>query len=122
MKLLNFYIYEEKRSKFYCYLFSINNREEIKTVMNQLKSEHKKAKHILRSCRYSNDSGVSILESNENQEPISSMKKLAFVLEKKDIKNTGIFIVRYYGGTKLGASHLDRLYFDLGLKTLTNLS
>ncbi len=90
--------------------------------MNQLKSEHKKAKHILRSCRYSNDSGVSILESNENQEPISSMKKLAFVLEKKDIKNTGIFIVRYYGGTKLGASHLDRLYFDLGLKTLTNLS
>ena len=122
MKLLNFYIYEEKRSKFYCYLFSINNREEIKTVMNQLKSEHKKAKHILRSCRYSNDSGVSILESNENQEPISSMKKLDFVLEKKDIKNTGIFIVRYYGGTKLGASHLDRLYFDLGLKTLTNLS
>lgn len=122
MKLLDFYIYEEKRSKFYCYLFSINNREEIKTVMNQLKSEHKKAKHILRSCRYSNDSGVSILESNENQEPISSMKKLAFVLEKKDIKNTGIFIVRYYGGTKLGASHLDRLYFDLGLKTLTNLS
>lgn len=122
MKLLNFYIYEEKRSKFYCYLFSINNREEIKAVMNQLKSEHKKAKHILRSCRYSNDSGVSILESNENQEPISSMKKLAFVLEKKDIKNTGIFIVRYYGGTKLGASHLDRLYFDLGLKTLTNLS
>ena len=90
--------------------------------MNQLKYEHKKAKHILRSCRYSNDSGVSILESNENQEPISSMKKLAFVLEKKDIKNTGIFIVRYYGGTKLGASHLDRLYFDLGLKTLTNLS
>ena len=122
MKLLNFYIYEEKRSKFYCYLFSINNREEIKTVMNQLKSEHKKAKHILRSCRYSNDSGVSILESNENQEHISYMKKFAFVFEKKDIKNTGIFIVRYYGGTKLGASHLDRLYFDLGLKTLTNLS
>ncbi len=116
------FIYEEKRSKFFCYLYSINNRDEIKEVMNALKSEHKKAKHILRCCRYSNGSGLSILETNENQEPISSMKKLGFILEKKDFKNVGIFIVRYFGGTKLGASHLDHLYLELGLKTLTNIS
>ena len=118
MECIEQFLYEEKRSKFYCYKFIIHSREDIKQIITDLKNEHRKAKHILRACRYQNNGGIYIIETNENQEPISSMKKIGSIMEKKDVRDCGIFIVRYFGGTKLGASHLDHLYFDLGLKLL----
>ncbi len=112
------FFFEEKRSKFYCYAYHVSSRDEIKKVSEELKKEHKKARHILKACRYEMSENVYTVESSENQEPISSMKKLVSVMEKREVKNIAIFIVRYFGGTKLGASRLERLYFDLGIKTL----
>lgn len=118
MKLIKQIEYTEKHSRFIGYRFQVQNKDEAKEALSKLKEEHKKAKHFLRASRISNSFGIYVSEANENQEPVSSMKKLASLLDKKDIKDCLIIIVRYFGGTKLGASHLDAIYFDIGSKLL----
>lgn len=118
MKEILTYQYSEKRSKFFVYLYEILSPEEFKAALKQVQDQNKKSKHVLRCGRFKNHFDVFITEASEDKEPISSMKKVASLLEKNDIRNKGIFIVRYFGGVKFGASYLDKVYTDLALKAL----
>ena len=46
MKLLNTYTLEIKKSKFIGYLYEVKSKEEVKSILEELKKEHKKARHI----------------------------------------------------------------------------
>ena len=59
MKLLNTSIEEIKKSKFIGLYYDINSIEEIKDILNELKVEHKKAKHIVYAYKYQNTAGKS---------------------------------------------------------------
>jgi len=107
--------YEEKKSRFYGFLYSLESEEEVKKILSKLQEENPKAKHILYAYSCKNRFGAPVSGSSEDKEPISSMKKTKSFLEKES-KPYGIFIVRYYGGTNLGASHLDHVYFTLAMK------
>lgn len=116
-KLITTKNYEEKKSKFICFGYVLENEEDSSDIMKKLKSEHSDAKHILHVCRYLSHLGSYVLEASDDKEPISSMKKTSRYFEKDNIKNFGIYIVRYYGGKELGASHLDHVYFTLAMDT-----
>lgn len=47
MKLLNTNTIEIKKSKFVAYLYDIDEISEIKEILENIKYEHKKAKHIV---------------------------------------------------------------------------
>lgn len=111
--------YMEKRSRFIAFLYVVKDDEEFRSAFEAVRAQHPKARHILRCGRFLNRFGVPVLTSSEDKEPISSMKRLSGLFEKKDIVGYGVFIVRYFGGTKLGASHLDRVYFGLGANLLS---
>ena len=113
--------YKEKSSKFIVYLYKIDNDKEYEEAFNYLKEEHKKATHILRLSIFPNKYGVNIEQVSEDKEPISSMKRLKEIAKINSYHNFALFIVRYFGGTKLGASNLDRFYFDIGAKELNKL-
>ena len=113
--------YKEKSSKFITYLFKVESLEEYEEVFSLVKEEHKKASHILRLSIFPNKYGVSIEQVSEDKEPISSMKRLKEIAKINSYDNFALFIVRYFGGTKLGASNLDRFYFDIGVKELSKL-
>ena len=121
MKLINTSEYKEKGSKFITYLYTIESKDDLDSIFNSLKEEHKKASHILRLARYKNKYGVIIEEASEDKEPVSSMKRLKEISSINSYENFALFIVRYFGGRKLGASNLDRLYFDLGAKEINRL-
>lgn len=120
MKQINTLSYTEKKSKFLVYLYQIDSIEEFKQALKEVGEENKKAKHILRVGRFKNHFDVYITEASEDKEPIGSMKKVASLMEKNDIKDKGVFIVRYFGGVKFGASYLDKVYTDLAMKILKN--
>lgn len=115
MQLLNTSVYEEKKSKFLSFSYSIDNEEDHASILKRLKEEHKDSKHILHVARYISHQGSKILSSSDDREPISSMKKASRFFERDDIYNFGIYIVRYYGGKELGASHLDHVYFQMAM-------
>lgn len=100
--------YEEKKSKFFAYIYRVSDPAEIKKVLNRIKIEHNKAKHILYSYRISQ----SQVGASENKEPIRAAHSILFILEKKNLESLLVVIVRYYGGQKLGASNLEKAYIS----------
>lgn len=120
MKELKTLTYDEKRSQFIGILFQIDEEDDLKRIQEKLDKDYPKANHILRVLRYKNHFGVYVSEASEDNEPISSMKKTRNLMERKDIKDVGVYIVRYFGGTKLGASRLDHVYFTIATDLLSS--
>lgn len=118
MKELKSLVYEEKRSKFIGYLYEIEDEKDLDVINDKLISGYPKANHLLKVLRYKNHFGVYVSEASEDKEPIFSMKKTRNLLERKDIRDVGIYIVRIFGGTKLGASRLDHVYFTIATTLL----
>jgi len=81
-------------------------KEEVKKLWESLKKEHKKARHIPYAYILTNTAGKS-----DDKEPSgTSASPIYQVLERNNLTNKVIFVVRYFGGTKLGAGGLIRAY------------
>ena len=98
----------EKKSKFLGYLLSCQSDEEIKDVLALLKQEHKKATHICYAYRFKVPFAEKAVDDGEPSG--TAGRPILNVLQKKDLFDHAIFIVRYFGGVKLGAGGLVRAY------------
>jgi len=99
---------EIKKSKFIAHLFPYKDFEY---VLERLKKEHPKARHFVYAYRYLNEFDQVVENSSDDGEPkgTSGRPSLA-VLAGMSIINTGVIIVRYFGGVKLGTGGLVRAY------------
>ena len=105
MKKLNENYLEIKKSKFISILYQIDNIEQIDSIINNLKKEHKKAKHIVYAYKIGN------LEKNySDKEPSGTTRGLIDLIHIKNLDNTLIVVVRYFGGILLGSGGLTRAY------------
>ena len=105
---------EVMKSKFIAYVFPLNNEEEFKTILANLRKEHKKARHIVYAYRYNMKS-----KSCDDGEPKGTAgHPLLELLYKKDINNIALLVVRYFGGTLLGAGRLLRTYLQAGIEAI----
>lgn len=108
MKLLNKYELEIKKSKFISYYYFIESEEEAKEILETLKKEHKKARHIPYAYKVNNTA-----KKSDDKEPSNTAGlPLYNLLENKNLDNKLIAVVRYFGGTKLGAGNLLRAYLN----------
>lgn len=105
MKLINKSLIEIKKSKFYGYLYEINTKEDIEGILNTLKKEHKGYRHIPYAYKLINTAGKS-----DDKEPGSIGNSFLTILERNNLNKHILLVVRYFGGTKLGASNLLRTY------------
>lgn len=108
------FVYQEKDSKFIVSAFPIQDFKQGKEKLSEIKKGNLKARHVLSLILAEED------KADEDKEPASSMHRLLTWAKGKGITCSAVYIVRYFGGTLLGASHLDRLYFQLGLKAFSD--
>ena len=107
----------EKKSKFLGFSYLIKNEEEVKEKLEELKKKYKDAKHIVYAYRI-DDNGIKERFYN-NKEPVNSAgKPLLYLLQKKDMINTLIVVIRYFGGIKLGVGGLIRVYTKVGKEVI----
>ena len=100
---------EIKKSKFYGYKYDITEQSEADEIIANLRKEHKKANHVC--FAYKIVSGQEIVKFSDDGEPSGTAGRPIFgVIEKKNIKNVLVVVVRYFGGIKLGAGGLVRAY------------
>lgn len=100
------YILEVKKSKFVGLLFDITCEEDVKRILEELKTEHKKAAHMPYAYRLENTA-----KKSDDKEPHNTAGlPILNALERKNLTNTLIVIVRYFGGTKLGSGPLLRTF------------
>ena len=116
MKLLKSAEIIVKKSRFISYYYEIDELDEIKEILSDLKSEHKKAKHIVYAYKFENTAGKS-----DDKEPKGTAGlPLYNLLETKNLNNRLIVVVRYFGGTLLGAGLLQRTYRTSALEAIKN--
>ena len=107
-KLINSYTYEIKKSKFIGLMYHVESKEEVKEILDYLKKEHKKARHI----PYAYKVGPIASKSDDKEPNNTAGMPIYNILENKNLENTLIVVVRYFGGTKLGAGGLFRAYME----------
>lgn len=117
MKLLNESKIEIKKSKFLGYAYEVETIEEVKKVIEKLKEEHKKARHTPYAYILSNTAGKS-----DDKEPTNTAGLPIYnLLEMRNLKNILVVVVRYFGGTKLGAGNLLRAYLEAAKEAIKDL-
>ena len=105
MKLLNESLIIEKKSKFVGMLYEIDNKEEVLSILDSVKSNNKGYRHIPYAYYLKNTASKS-----DDKEPGGIGMSFLNILERNKLDNHLLLVVRYYGGTKLGASNLLRTY------------
>ena len=98
----------EKKSKFIGYLFACKTTQDVADALQQLRSEHKKATHI---CYAYSLASPFLEKAVDDGEPGGTAgRPILSVLQKKGLKDVCVFVVRYFGGIKLGAGGLVRMH------------
>lgn len=114
MKLIKTNKEEIKKSKFIAYYYELDTIEDIKIIIDELKKEHKKAKHIVYAYKFGNTAGKT-----DDKEPSGTAGlPLYNLLEVNNLNNKMIVVVRYFGGIKLGAGPLMRAYKNAGVSVI----
>lgn len=100
------YVLEVNKSKFIGCIFKVNNVLEFDNMMNIIKEKHPKATHYVYAYRFINE-----FKTCDDGEPGgTSGMPIYNVIDKENLYNTAIIVVRYFGGIKLGAGGLVRAY------------
>lgn len=108
MNLINTYTLEIKKSKFIAYYYEINKKEDVELILEHLKKEHKKARHIPYAYKIDN-----IVKKSDDKEPSNTAGTPIYnIIMQNDLNNVFIGVVRYFGGTLLGAGLLTRSYLN----------
>lgn len=113
MKLLNKSYIEIKKSKFFGYLYEIDSIGEVKTIIENIKSENKGYRHIPYAYYFKNTAGKS-----DDKEPGNISISFLNNLERNNLNSHLVVVLRYYGGVKLGASNLSRVYGKCALDAI----
>ncbi len=107
-----------EKSKFIGIIKPLNNKDDVKNILNEIKKEYPKATHY---CYGYIVNGLQ--KSNDDGEPSSTAgKPILETLLKNDLFNVILIVVRYFGGIKLGAGGLTRAYVDSASQTIKKSS
>ncbi len=101
---------EVKQSKFLAYVMPWS---EIEARLEELKTEHPKARHYIVAWRKINEFEQVLEYSTDDGEPKGTAgRPVLNVLRGHELINSGVIIVRYFGGTKLGTGGMVRAYSE----------
>jgi len=94
------------KSRFITYLYKVKNKDEVLNYYNELKNKYKDATHICYSYIINNE-----IKYSDDGEPTGSAGMPIYnVLKQNNLNYIVCFIIRYFGGIKLGGSGLVRAY------------
>jgi uncharacterized YigZ family protein len=100
-----------KGSKFQSYTHNVKSRNDVDDFLAAKRKEHYKATHICYAYRIGTDNIIEF--STDAGEPSGTAgKPILGVIQKYELTNTLVIVIRYFGGTKLGVRGLIDAYHD----------
>tara|TARA_B000000609_G_C24057121_1_gene284534 strand:+ start:90 stop:710 length:621 start_codon:yes stop_codon:yes gene_type:complete len=114
--------YQVKGSKYFSFAFPVNDISKLKYYLQNLKIEHKKSSHICYAYRLLIDKQINDFSTDAGEPRGSAGIPILNVLKRNKLINTAIFVVRYYGGTKLGIPGLISSYSQAANDVISNIN
>lgn len=110
-----------ERSKFICHLRGVNDEDEAKNFIAEIRKKHALATH---NCyAFVADSLGNVMKYSDDGEPQGTAGlPMLEVLKNRKIFHTAAVVTRYFGGIKLGAGGLVRAYADSVSRALDGAS
>jgi uncharacterized YigZ family protein len=111
--------YKEKGSKFLAFAFPIHSEESIKSTLEQVRKEYFDARH--HCYAYTLGFPQESTRTNDDGEPTNTAgTPILGQIRARDLKNTLLIVVRYFGGVKLGVGGLIQAYKSASAEALTH--
>ncbi len=102
-------LYKAKGSKFFAYAWPVKTEAEIKLHLNAIKEKYPDATHHCFAWILGHDK--QNFRANDDGEPSNTAgKPILRQIQKLDLCNTLVVVVRYFGGTMLGVPGLIEAY------------
>ena len=95
-----------KNSKFIGIVIPIERKDDIKKILQDLKKEYKNATHYCYAFKLINDKGFT----DDGEPNKTAGLPILTVIEKEQLVNVLVVVIRYFGGIKLGPGGLIRAY------------
>ena len=102
--------YKEKGSSFHAVLEPASSADHVKSILITLKEKFPDASHICYAYRIKKGKSLDEFASDAGEPNGSAGIPILNVLKRNQIVNAVIFVIRYFGGTKLGVTGLIHAY------------
>ncbi|OEJ99873.1 IMPACT family protein [Roseivirga misakiensis] len=110
-------LYKEKGSKFIAVAFPVTSVEAVKEKLELLRKDYYDARHHCYAYVLGHDGSET--RANDDGEPNHSAgDPILGQIKSKNLTNTLLVVVRYFGGTKLGVSGLINAYKTAAFEAL----
>ena len=111
--------YSEKRSKFLAFAFHVTSEEEVKQYVAEFRKKYYDARHVC--WAYMLGADRTDFRANDDGEPSSTAgKPILGQINKNEVTDILIIVVRYYGGVNLGTSGLIVAYRTAAAEAIAN--
>ena len=112
-------LYKEKGSKFLAFAYPVSHENEIKDILDSLRKQYYDARH--HCYAYILGKNQDHYRANDDGEPNHSAgDPILGQIRSKNLTNTLIVVIRYFGGTKLGVGGLISAYKTAAFEALEN--
>lgn len=101
--------FKDRGSKFIAYAFPIAAKEAFKDLLQSVKTEHPKASHYCFAYRIGLD-GSNYRVGDDGEPSGTAGRPILGQIDSKELVNTLIIVVRYFGGSLLGVPGLINAY------------
>lgn len=109
--------FKDRASKFIGYAFPVQSESDIQEHLDKLRKEHFKANHHCYAWRLGRE-GL-LFRANDDGEPSGTAgRPILAQIDAAKLTDTLIVVVRYFGGTLLGASGLINAYRETAAESL----
>ncbi|HEU4575902.1 MAG TPA: YigZ family protein [Chitinophagaceae bacterium] len=101
--------FRDRGSRFIGYAFPVADVNEFKEILAGIKKEHPKATHHCFAYRLGTD-GNTFRASDDGEPSGTAGRPILGQIDSKQLTNTLVIVVRYFGGTLLGVPGLINAY------------
>jgi len=101
--------FKDRGSRFIAFAFPLAVKEDFKIHLAAIKTEHPKATHYCFAYRIGLD-GINFRSGDDGEPSGTAGKPILGQIDSKELTNTLIIVVRYFGGSLLGVPGLINAY------------
>ncbi|MBW8683778.1 IMPACT family protein [Chitinophaga rhizophila] len=101
--------FKDRGSKFLAYAWPVKTTDQVKECLQEIKKEHPKATHHCFAYRLGTD-GLQYRANDDGEPSGTAGKPILGQIDSKQLTDVLVVVVRYFGGTLLGAPGLINAY------------